>query len=385
MARESTVFLLTVVARQPPVNRPAFADMRALRRYIDSHGVSYLDLGASKGGSRAMLETMMRSAGEARPRVLGLDIDDRKLRMCNAGAVEPKCGFMDLSRLEPEPKPLVKGVVAIDVFEHINEPVSPASGNEAVWPTRSLQMQRWQARCTKGHWFDVSSVEVASKLFVTVTAAVSQFVYLAGPSFDHVDWLRNSGLTRYYERWSGHITFFNSTVVVAASPRTASVVVVLLGPIYDSDDARILAHRDEPCILCDTCDDRDCPASNRSAMPRHMPMSSNFLGCDLREADLLRGAAPGQSQLALKPTPPIAFIDPPIHRSMRVLLFFDDLLSRETAAIVRGMARTLTKYGGTVVHCARWRRTVTTETATNPLDCFRLLAKEARAVRDQVV
>ena len=81
-----------------------------------------------------MLEAMMRSVGEARPRVLGLDIDDRKLRICNAGAVEPKCGFMDLSRLEPESKPLVKGVVAIDVFEHINEPVSPASGNEAVWP-----------------------------------------------------------------------------------------------------------------------------------------------------------------------------------------------------------------------------------------------------------
>ena len=60
--------------------------------YLKEQGVRFLDLGASQGGSRARLEKMMHTKSTE---VLGLDIDDGKLAICNAGG-RVKCVKADL-------------------------------------------------------------------------------------------------------------------------------------------------------------------------------------------------------------------------------------------------------------------------------------------------
>ena len=78
-----------------------------------------------------MIEGLVRKAEPAAAAqeqlVLGLDISDAKLRVCNAGG-KAMCAKADLRWLFAShgARPVVDGILMVDILEHINLPVADA-------------------------------------------------------------------------------------------------------------------------------------------------------------------------------------------------------------------------------------------------------------------
>lgn len=189
---------------------PSFNSHEALKTYLEQRGIRYLDLGASLGGSRRMIEGLVRKAEPAAAAqeqlVLGLDIFDTKLRVCNANG-KAMCAKADLRQLfaSHTTRPVVDGISMVDILEHINLPVA----DTAQVPPHRLRMLHEES-------FDTASHTAAVKLWHASCAAAKRFCFMMGPSFDTEASLRELGFMRYYEAWSGHTCHLNSTSLTLA-------------------------------------------------------------------------------------------------------------------------------------------------------------------------
>jgi len=300
-----------------------------LRTYLEQRDIRYLDLGASLGGSRRMIEGLVRKAEPAAAAqeqlVLGLDISDAKLRECNAGG-KAMCAKADLRRLFASngARPVVDGISMVDILEHINLPVADAAH---VPPHRLRELH--------GESFDTASHRAAVKLWHASCAAAKRFCFMMGPSFDAEASLRELGFMRYYEAWSGHTCHLNSTSLTLAmtssrDSRPGASLVMLETRMPSSSSKMIL--RQPPAEV-----DRQCLARNATRF---------VLGCE---------QGPNSKKPPLRypnngPTMDLRALD--IFRAMYGLRTFHHRvsgLSRTAAMLIHKHA---TKKDSKVVHCS---------------------------------
>jgi len=328
-----------------------FTTVAALRRHLAQTGARYADLGASKGGSRLQLETIMRKAGvdntveSCFPVTIGLDISDAKLRICNQGKpfelrllntsfnasgndgiiakVPPLCVKADLGGLlgkgSAHQKPLLDGTQMIDILEHINRPL-PAAAQAAVPPTR--------VRHVLGQYFDTGDHGMAKSVWRAACAVSRLFCYMEGPSFDNLERLEASGFAPYWSRWSGHTAHVNSTSMVAALRRLprahkAAKLVLLSRPISTSASNSIV---------------RVPPAHARAC--RGSDLGRFALGCDRHaEGSREEGALALPALKYIKsPSAPVDLLPFQIFTRMTTLVAYDfdakmNTMSKATAAM----------------------------------------------------
>ena len=150
---------------------PTFESRDTFLAYVERTGTRFLDLGASRGGSRQRLLSYVRRAeSSATPSaVLGLDISDEKLRACNADG-KVNCAKADLQEIfKKGAAPVVEGAQMVDILEHINVPV-PAVRAAAIPPARrrilhagsfdtarhAAAVHLWRASCTAATGFSAN-------------------------------------------------------------------------------------------------------------------------------------------------------------------------------------------------------------------------------------
>ena len=274
---------------------PSFESHEALRTYLKQRDIRYLDLGASLGGSRRMIEGLVRKAEPAAAAqeqlVLGLDISDAKLRVCNAGG-KAMCAKADLRRLFAShgARPVVDGISMVDILEHINLPVADAAH---VPPHRLRQLH--------GESFDTASHTAAVELWDASCAAAKKFCFMMGPSFDAEASLRELGFMRYYEAWSAHTCHLNSTSLTLAmtgsrDSRPGASLVMLETRMPSSSSKMIL--RQPPAEVDRQCSARNVtrfvlgceqgPDSHSKKPPLALRYPNNGPAVDLRALDIFR-------------------------------------------------------------------------------------------------
>lgn len=325
---------------------PTFETHKALSTYIEQRGIRYLDLGASKGGSRNLMEMLVHEAKPAAAThgnaVLGLDISDEKLRMCNAQG-KVLCAKADLIRLfaRHNAQPVVNGVSMIDILEHINFPAVDA----AHVPPHRL-------RFAHGSSFDTASHSTAVRLWRASCAAAKHFCFMNGPSYDGEASLRALGFMRYYEAWSGHTCHLNSTSLVAAMTRSpgegrirpGTSLVMLMTRIPSSSSNEIL--RQPPALV-----DRSCNAKNKTRFE---------LGCDRgpnSQEPMRHSITPSTSKqmpplLYPKNGPTVDLRALDIFRSMIGLRTFHDEIDGLSRAAAMLIKRYAAKKDTKIVHCS---------------------------------
>jgi hypothetical protein len=254
----ATALLLS--ARGP---ESGFTTYEEFRDYVSEFGVKFVDIGASKGGSRNMLEDMLHLNNTVKPGcpvVVGIDLNTDKLNQCNHGAPSqcPFCVQADLRNIvasQPghghlEAKyALLDGAQMKDILQHVNEPIDPEIASRV--PASRI-------RKLGGQTFDTAFHEMAVALWRVSCLMSRKACSMEGPSFDNEEALRATGYIQYYAQWSGHTSHVNSTSMAAAiaglpATRKTTSLLALSREIRSSTDSRIL--RLPPDVKDQACDD----------------------------------------------------------------------------------------------------------------------------------
>lgn len=293
-------------------NWPSFANVSSLHAFLRAEGIHYLDLGASNGGSRRILQQLLTRArvsddANSLKRVLGLDISDSKLTACNARAEQVRCAKADLREIAGSKdfsEPIVRGVQMIHVLEHINQPVT-----KTAFALVPASRRNWRK-------YDTSVTDSAKELLVSASKLSKRFTYVEGPAFDGEAWLRERGLVRYFEAWHGHTCHLDTRAVmqamrdVSAQRHGAVHVVGLFGRVASSADPAILPlskdPKDQQCDLAKPgmwCDVHNLHEELSSKVPSRRAI--------------------GKSLQKLKPSPPISFKGGEIYLWMVAISIFD--------------------------------------------------------------
>lgn len=189
-------------------------------------GYDVIDIGASKGlgwGSINFLTNALKPLGAPHkkaildPRTLGLDIDPKKVELCNKAqrGTYNKCAVGDIltlsaTSLEGMSTRTISGNTYWHVLEHI------------------------------------PNCEYAEKMWVKAAALSKRFSNFHGPAFDHelsAQGTTPTGFHRFWENWTGHKCHFNSTMLERAIMRTAKTtahVITNFGRIESTDHTIIL-------------------------------------------------------------------------------------------------------------------------------------------------
>ena len=309
---------------------PVLETHHALQRYVSHHAVDFLDLGSSKGGSLQRLAKRMNVSVSA---VLGLDVDDSKLRICNKGtqgrAACAKADLRDLFATSKDALPLVSGTHMLDVLEHINQPRSPTA----------LSIPGYRQRVLDGMEFDTADHAAAVGLWQAACRAARDFCFMEGPAYDNERALRARGFMMYSHAWSGHTCHINSTsiaVAMASQERPGTRLVLLSEPILSSQAPEILrVPRGNP----------DLQRCNASATERFE------LGCDRHPPHGRYKSLEASLPLLRYPknnTHPTDLIHLGVYNRMNALSTFGSTMSRGAALMLQSLA---TCKGATVVHC----------------------------------
>jgi len=315
-----------------------------LDRFCSENAILYLDIGSRLGGSTRWIRNYFNVSSE---RVLGLDIDEENVKICNRGG--GRCRKQDVSKLNIEAtRPIVTGVTLFHVIEHIGTPLQrhpiPLPWTWLVFRNAShigpVKYPRYELTPPVGTQvastesiFNTEVTTAATNVFLGSARLARSFLLFRGPCFDGEDALHEIGFVRSFAAWKLHTCHFNSSHIVDSwlkLRRKGTMITYVHNPILNSDNERIFPVIGNHEIDSELCSDALCD--------QHI---YNY------------------GKHTSKPVPPLQLFERPgrpFHLFMSAIFLFEDAgkLSAPSIKALLNVERVMTKKRGMYASCSPW-------------------------------